>query len=320
MAAELWARVALAVVLLLGLLDIWCSSALGCRPAVAGGTKLRPAWVCLAASCALVGSVMGVVQAAAGASAAVERARDVATLAASNACWGIAAALLRTSTWRASSACGRSLGCIGGCIPTGVVGVAVLVFLGASAAFGVAWPHDEPHAPAPARAAARDAGLLAGPLALLMGKLTCPLRPSPPPYLKVAWGGRGAALRLLRRVGGQPLGPRHHLAALRRRAGARRWLDRGAQPSCRCRCVAAQPGHADRQRGAAGRRSACGLAWAATLDAITPGGVARRGTCVPVGQQRLQRAGRRAASRRRGGISGGRVAVSAASRAAQHVH
>ena len=180
MEAELWPRVGLAAVLLLGLLDIWCSSALGCRPAVAGGTKLRPAWVCLAASCALVASVLGVVQAAAGASAAVERARDVATLAASNACWGIAAALLRTSTWRASSACGRSLGCIGGCIPTGVVGVAVLVFLGASAAFGVAWPHDEPHAPAPARAAARDAGLLAGPLALLMGKLIVP-SPSPPP-------------------------------------------------------------------------------------------------------------------------------------------
>ena len=179
MEAELWPRVGLAAVLLLGLLDIWCRSALGCRPAVAGGTKLRPAWVCLAASCALVASVLGVVQAAAGASAAVERARDVATLAASNACWGIAAALLRTSTWRASSACGRSLGCIGGCIPTGVVGVAVLVFLGASAAFGVAWPHDEPHAPAPARAAARDAGLLAGPLALLMGKLILP-SPSPP--------------------------------------------------------------------------------------------------------------------------------------------
>ena len=101
--AEIAARAVLLLVVLVALVDCWCRSAIGCRPAVAGGTIVRPAAVCVAFGCALVCCVLGVVDALAP-SEALAQAKAVSLLVAAGACWPVALVVLRTSAWRAESA------------------------------------------------------------------------------------------------------------------------------------------------------------------------------------------------------------------------
>lgn len=148
--AEIAARAVLLLVVLVALVDCWCRSAIGCRPAVAGGTIVRPAAVCVAFGCALVCCVLGVVDALAP-SEALAQAKAVSLLVAAGACWPVALVVLRTSAWRAESALGTALGSVGRCLPVCLVAVLALAGAAASALRSIAWPLDggalHPHAP-----------------------------------------------------------------------------------------------------------------------------------------------------------------------------
>lgn len=133
-------RCVLSAAVLLALADCWCRSAIGCRPATAGGTKLRPLTVSAAFCCALVGSIAGIVDALAP-SLAVRQARAVAVLAAAGICWCVAAVVLRTSLWREESCCGATLGQIGRHLPLSLVAVlAVLATAGSCVRAIAKWP------------------------------------------------------------------------------------------------------------------------------------------------------------------------------------
>lgn len=133
-------RCVLCVVVLLAFGDCWCRSAIGCTPAIAGGTKSRPLTVSAAFGCGLVATIIDVIDALIP-SPVILRARTVAILAAASACWCVAVVVLRTSLWREESCFGVLLGQIGRHVPVALVALLAVLAAGISSCRAIArWP------------------------------------------------------------------------------------------------------------------------------------------------------------------------------------